>query len=148
MNPDVDYRNGVGEDLPWGDDEFDLVICANVLDHCADPGKVTREILRVAKADGAILLFAVHVFGRLGTWLHRGWLRALLDPEHLHAWTPAEARQVFSVAGTGVKVKIVNETMRAIRGRPRGRLAFLRTPMVAAGLSPQAMSLLLRCEPA
>ena len=39
-----------GENLPFGDKEFDFVFCNHVLEHVEDPEKFVREIVRVGKS--------------------------------------------------------------------------------------------------
>lgn len=66
-DPLVQYHDGMGEELPFGDGFFDLVIMDNVLDHCRHPWQVLREIRRVLKPDG-VLLFqqnTYHLWGKL-----------------------------------------------------------------------------------
>ncbi|HKZ93504.1 MAG TPA: class I SAM-dependent methyltransferase [Candidatus Bathyarchaeia archaeon] len=53
---DIFYIRGVGENLPFGDEEFDVVLCHNVLDHVNNPRKAVEEIHRVLKPRGAFLL--------------------------------------------------------------------------------------------
>jgi len=65
MNKDVDYLNGRGEGLPFGDNSFDLVISFNSLDHCEDPTKVLSEISRVLKRSG-IFYLGIHVRSEYG----------------------------------------------------------------------------------
>jgi len=60
----LDYKRtnlvkGVGENLPFPDNYFDVVILANVLDHVHIPEKVLDEIHRVLKQDG---IFHFEVF--------------------------------------------------------------------------------------
>jgi SAM-dependent methyltransferase len=46
----------VGEDLPFESEQFDYVICAAVLEHTRRPWEVAREICRVLKAGGKVLV--------------------------------------------------------------------------------------------
>jgi len=44
------------ENLTYDNDSFDIVHCANALDHCADPFKAVREMFRVCKPEGWVYL--------------------------------------------------------------------------------------------
>ena len=44
----TNFRQGMGEDLPFKDKSADFVICCNALDHCLDPQKVVSEIFRIS----------------------------------------------------------------------------------------------------
>ena len=46
----------VGEDLPFESDQFDYAICAAVLEHTRRPWDVAREICRVLKPGGQVLV--------------------------------------------------------------------------------------------
>ncbi len=61
LDPAVDFTAGVGEELPYEDDMFDLVIIHNALDHTWAPQKVLSEAYRVLKAEG-ISNIAVHTY--------------------------------------------------------------------------------------
>jgi SAM-dependent methyltransferase len=61
-----------GEDIPFADASFDVVLCDNVIDHAEDPQKIITEIDRVLSDDG-ILYFTVnvhHQFWHLASGLH------------------------------------------------------------------------------
>lgn len=60
-NPRVDYRNAMGEDIPHPEAFFNIVICQNVLDHCADYRVVMAEILRVL-GQPHLLFFGTDVY--------------------------------------------------------------------------------------
>lgn len=47
-----------GEELPFRDGEFDLVICTQMLSYVADPAAVIREAQRVLKRGGSMFLTA------------------------------------------------------------------------------------------
>lgn len=49
-----------GENLPFSDAEFDVVLSDNVVDHARDPRKILAEIARVLKP-GGLFYFTVHV---------------------------------------------------------------------------------------
>ena len=44
------------ENLTYEDEMFDIVHCANALDHCVDPHKALKEMFRVCKVGGWIYL--------------------------------------------------------------------------------------------
>jgi SAM-dependent methyltransferase len=66
MNPDSvqiarergheDVHQGAVEALPWPDDTFDLVTCLDVVEHTADDRVTLRELRRVAKPGGRLLI--------------------------------------------------------------------------------------------
>jgi len=66
LDPHVTFSAGVGEELPYDDDMFDLVIIHNALDHTFNPQKVLSEIRRVLKI-GGISFIAVHTYPMI--WL-------------------------------------------------------------------------------
>jgi len=49
-----------GEELPFADASFDLVLCDNVVDHAESPARIVRELARVL-APGGLLYFTVNV---------------------------------------------------------------------------------------
>lgn len=57
-------RRGVGEAIPYPDNEFDIVYSSNVLEHVGDPAKVVAEIVRVLKPGG----YAQLVVPNYGSW--------------------------------------------------------------------------------
>jgi SAM-dependent methyltransferase len=54
--------SGVGEDLPFEDASFDLVLSSNVLEHVRDPAAVISESIRVLRP-GGLLHFVVPNYG-------------------------------------------------------------------------------------
>lgn len=47
---------GSATDIPLGDGQFDTVVCTEVLEHVPDPLKALREMHRVLKPDGHLIL--------------------------------------------------------------------------------------------
>lgn len=61
--PGISVQKGVGENIPFPDDFFDVVFCSNVLDHTDNPRKVVEEIARVLKSKG-YFISTVYIFGK------------------------------------------------------------------------------------
>jgi ubiquinone/menaquinone biosynthesis C-methylase UbiE len=51
------------EALPFGDQVFDTVLCTQVLEHLAEPEEVLRELLRLTRPNGRLMLTAPLGFG-------------------------------------------------------------------------------------
>lgn len=52
---------GSGEQLPFGDEQFDVVFCTNALDHMTAPPRAVREVHRVLRPGGHVIV-TVEVF--------------------------------------------------------------------------------------
>jgi SAM-dependent methyltransferase len=84
----VDLREGVGEELPFPDGEFDLVILDNVLEHVQDRERTLDEIARVLRPGGILYLvtpkpFALH---SLVSDPHYAMAGLVLMPRPLQKW--------------------------------------------------------------
>ena len=55
------YIDGVVEHLPFDDNKFDFVMSSHVLEHCCDTIKVLKEISRVLRPNGLIVLILPHM---------------------------------------------------------------------------------------
>jgi len=77
----LELIQGYGENLPFSDKSFDLVYCAEVLEHCQNPEKVLGEIYRVLKDDGAVYLTVANRFAFFDShyqWYFLNWLPRFL----------------------------------------------------------------------
>ena len=61
---------GIGEMLPFRDHSFDRVLCESAIDHFAGPDLGMREMARVVKPDGRVIVSAVN-YDSLSTRLSR-----------------------------------------------------------------------------
>jgi SAM-dependent methyltransferase len=53
-NPGADVREGVAEDLPWADGEFDATVSSLVIGFMRDPDQGVREMTRVTRPGGVV----------------------------------------------------------------------------------------------
>lgn len=124
-----------GEQLPFPDESFDLVLSDNVVDHAENPRAIIEEMVRVL-APGGLLYFTVNVHHSLYHWaasIHAGW-RAIGVPfeigpfaDHTVHLTLRSAKALFD----GLPLRILREedsvaaTKRAARTEPRRHLGDL-----------------------
>lgn len=85
---------GIGENIPFADEEFDIVYSTNVLEHVDSPEKVLSEAIRVCRPGGVIQIvapnygsffdghYACFYFPYQPKWFWKIWLRYILkrDP--------------------------------------------------------------------
>ena len=55
------YFNGF--DIPFPDKTFDVILCTEVIEHCSSPEKLVKEIYRVLKPNGELLLTVPFIWG-------------------------------------------------------------------------------------
>lgn len=108
--------------LPIDDGACDIVFTANAWDHCADMVAGARELARILKPGGVLML---HVHLRRPDQLNEG---------HVHTLTPA--RVVGMLEGAGLLVRLFREDTDWVNGSDRYRAAYVvaERPQDAAGL--------------
>jgi SAM-dependent methyltransferase len=92
-NPRAEIRGAV-ESIPVGDGEYDVVLCAQVLEHCDDPVQAVRELHRVA-APGGRVLASTH-----GAMVYHP------APADYWRWTHAGLERLFRENGDWASVKV------------------------------------------
>lgn len=103
LNGMLTWREGDAKAMPFGDGEFDLIVCNDSLHHWEDPLPVFDEMARVLKENGKCI---VHDSKRLQKWVARlvsrliGWM--IPADFRVHYWnsiqssyTPEEVQSVL-----------------------------------------------------
>jgi SAM-dependent methyltransferase len=144
---------GVGEALPYPDDQFDLVFSNEVIEHVDDDRATAAEMVRVTKPGGVIVAFAPnrlypfethgayfggrYVFGNIPliNWLPDP-LRARFAP-HVRAYTRTGIRRIF--AGQPVQLvhhRVIYPGFDNVSARHPALGGVLRRALYAAERSP------------
>jgi 2-polyprenyl-3-methyl-5-hydroxy-6-metoxy-1,4-benzoquinol methylase len=88
---------GTVEAARFADHSFDLVVSLEVLEHLPDPASHLRELARVTRAGGALLLSTPNFDGLSRRWLGARW--RVIEPGHLGYFTPRTLRSALRGAG-------------------------------------------------
>ena len=94
---EVEYREGVGEELPAPSGRFDLALIENCIDHVRDIDAVHAELARVLRP-GGLLYLTVNCRTRWGFLMHRALSRLMVDRGHPHTFTSDRAKSLLSRA--------------------------------------------------
>lgn len=59
----ISFVKAAGDDIPFPDDSFDLVVLNHIYEHVVDPDAIMSEIRRVLRPDGIVYMGLVNKFG-------------------------------------------------------------------------------------
>ncbi|MEO8446211.1 MAG: class I SAM-dependent methyltransferase [bacterium] len=90
-NPHADFRIEPDEKLPFGNDEFDVVLSSQVLEHVGDANFYLDECHRVLKS-GGMLILSTH-----GTWQFHS------APIDVQRWTSYGLKKIIEKSGFMIK---------------------------------------------
>jgi ubiquinone/menaquinone biosynthesis C-methylase UbiE len=100
-HPNARFRQASAEALPFPDDHFDRVVSASALHYFEDPATALREMHRVVRPGGRVLVLdwcrdfaAMKLLDAVLRWI---------DPAHRRCYTLGEARRMFERAGLSVR---------------------------------------------
>lgn len=76
--------------IPYGDQMFDAVIAGDVIEHLENPSQFLREVNRVLKLGGRVVISTPQAndwWTTVHNWFLRRWIRDPDTGEHLQNWT-------------------------------------------------------------
>ena len=115
----------VGEQLPFGDQSFDVVLCDNVVDHAESPRKIVEELTRILKP-GGLMYFTVNVHHpvyAVAARVHSGW-RGLGVPLELGPFADHTTHLTINAASrlfAGLPLERLSESTHIDEARARAR---------------------------
>ncbi len=92
---------GGGDMLPYGDDNFDLIVSSGVLHYIGDPTKIVKEIARVLRAEGRVIL--IDVYKRSPLAKLSSVFKKLLDPGAKRFHSAEDIAMLLTKNGLNVK---------------------------------------------
>lgn len=114
LHPQISFKQADAHKLPFRQKSFDLVICTEVLEHTVNPEKVLKELKRVTKKNGAVIvsLDSGNLLFNLAWSFWKKFKGKIWQNAHLHQFKPADLDKLFLKAGFRIeKKKFFNFTM-------------------------------------
>ena len=108
----VNYITGKGEEIPYPDGHFSVVIIDNVLDHVDNAEGVLNEIHRVLADDG-VLYMELNVHTYWGFLLHVLLAKLNIDKGHPYSFTPKRISEFLSDHNFSIKKNWLNSYLEA-----------------------------------
>lgn len=87
-------------ELPFSDASFDTVLFSEVIEHLDAPEQALREIRRVLRPGGRVIIIFPNDFMFKLSRIMTGMIReAFYDPGHVKQWTPRQIRKTLQALG-------------------------------------------------
>lgn len=95
----VSFRAADAQNLPFENGEFDVVVCRLALHHLQKPLQVLREMARVCRAGGRVLVEDIYASEHPERSAYQDGWEILRDPSHVRTLPVSELLQLFRDAG-------------------------------------------------
>jgi SAM-dependent methyltransferase len=95
----VSFRAGDAENLPFANEAFDVVVCRLALHHLLKPLEVLREMARVCRIGGTVLVEDIYASEHPERAAYQDRWEILRDPSHVRTLALSELLQLFRDAG-------------------------------------------------
>lgn len=112
--PEMDLVLGDGARLPFASRSVDLVSCAQMLHHIHEPLPLLKEMRRVSKPDGSVLVIDQAAPESYEKAAFMNEVETIRDPSHAASRSPSVLRVLLQTAGLEVvdeKLTTVTQTM-------------------------------------
>jgi ubiquinone/menaquinone biosynthesis C-methylase UbiE len=102
------------ESLAFGDASFEIVTCSRALHHMAGPVQAVREMTRVLRPNGRLLIIDNVTHERPSLAAVHNRLEVMRDPSHARTLPASELQSIVLAAGCRIESFSVKESTRAV----------------------------------
>ena len=95
----VSFRIGDVQQLPFENEQFDVVVSRLALHHMQEPGRVVREMARVCRVGGTVLVEDIYSSEHMERAKYQDHWEKLRDPSHVRVLPLSEHLRLFRDAG-------------------------------------------------
>ena len=95
----VHFQRGDADRLPFGQSEFDAVVCRFAFHHFEEPARVLGEMARVCRPHGKVAIEDLVTSEHRGRGDYQNHFERLRDPSHTRALAPSELLGLVTFAG-------------------------------------------------
>jgi SAM-dependent methyltransferase len=95
----LSFQKGNAENLPFGNEEFDIVVCRLALHHVREPLRVVGEMTRVCRTGGTVLVEDIYASEHAERAAYQDRWEKLRDPSHVRTLPLSEMMLLFRDAG-------------------------------------------------
>lgn len=95
----ISFQIGDVQDLPFGKEEFDVVVCRLALHHMQHPEKVVKEMSRVCRVGGTVLVEDIYNSEQAERAAYQDRWETLRDPSHVRTLPMTDFLHLFRDAG-------------------------------------------------
>lgn len=95
----ISFRIGDAQNLPFENENFDVVVCRLALHHMQNPGQVVREMTRVCRVGGAVLVEDIYASEHPERAAYQDRWERLRDPSHVRVLPLSEHLSLYREAG-------------------------------------------------
>ena len=108
----ISFRAGDAEHLPFDADQFDVVVSRLALHHVQQPGKVVKEMARVCKRQGTVLIEDIFASEDPTRAAYQDRWEVLRDSSHVRTLPLSELLHLFRDAGVEVNTVLTTDDLR------------------------------------
>lgn len=95
--PMINVDIGLLENMPYNNDYFDIVYCFQVIEHIQNPVQIIKEIGRVCKSDGIIIISTPNIESFCAKRFKGNY--RLLGAPHIIMWSHKTIKQLLDIIG-------------------------------------------------